>query len=70
MRIQCHSCEYILTEKEIFENINQEFADKYRKFKENIKVNTSKTLKWCPNPGCGKYVSKGKSRKVVCECGF
>ena len=27
-------------------------------------------MKWCPRPNCNHYVTKGKKKKVVCECGF
>lgn len=43
--------------------------EKYLKFKENIDVNLNPLLKWCPKADCNRYVSKGKKRKVVCDCG-
>ena len=50
---------------------SEEIFKKYVKFKENIDVDNDSELKWCPKPGCTKYVrKKGYFTSVeTCECG-
>ena len=39
---------------------------------ENIRVDNNPNLRWCPKPGCIKFVEKEKglfSTKGTCECG-
>ena len=42
---------------------------KYLKFKENIDVDLDPNLRWCGRSGCLKFVKKGKTSQVECECG-
>jgi len=40
---------------------------KYLKFKQMKLLDSDPSVKWCPRPGCDKFV-RGTSSKLVCEC--
>jgi len=63
-------CKVLIKDPQVKKLCSKELYDKYLKFKENIKVNLDKQMKWCPKVNCGKVIKKGKRAKVVCECGF
>ena len=52
----------------------QRFGDdgihkKYQRFQQNVMVDLDPKLRWCPRPGCEKYLSRnGKKSKATCEC--
>ena len=68
LKIRCpdSTCKREFEEQDIQKFGSRKVYDKYLRFKSNIDVNLNPNLKWCPRPNCPNYVSKGKTRKVVC----
>lgn len=64
------NCPLEFTREDVRKFGSLEIYTKYLKFKENIDVNLNPDLKWCPKPNCSHFISKGKSKKVKCECGM
>lgn len=73
LEIRCPQvdCNRLFTREQISKICTKPVYEKYLRFRENIEVNMSKDMKWCPAPDCGRYI-KGSNAKphVVCECGF
>jgi hypothetical protein len=71
IRIKCAdtSCSAEYTREDIRKFGSQEIFEKYLKFKENIDVSTNPNLKWCIRPDCNRFVMKGKTNRVNCDCG-
>lgn len=65
------NCNKRFTKQDIQTICKSDVYEKYLKFRENIEVNSSTNMRWCPAPNCGRYIER-KNRRVhlVCECGF
>lgn len=49
---------------------NPEYAGlykKYLKFKQMKLLDSDPLVKWCPRPGCDKFV-RGTTSKLICDC--
>lgn len=64
-------CEEKFTADDIRSVGSKELYEKYLQFKLNIDVDMNPKLKWCPKPGCNRYVEKKSifQKTVSCVCG-
>ena len=72
MELKCpeEKCECRFTKNDIKKLCKKDEYEKYLKFRENIEVNMSKNLRWCPAPNCGRFIESKSKTHVICECGF
>jgi ariadne-1 len=67
-----HKCKLRVGPSYFKKFLTKEQYTKYEKFWLTAFVDNSKTLKWCPNPGCNCVIETVLSThiEVTCECGF
>mmetsp|Transcript_26310 Transcript_26310/g.35954 ORF Transcript_26310/g.35954 Transcript_26310/m.35954 type:complete len:94 (-) Transcript_26310:151-432(-) len=63
-------CQQKFTDADIERFGSADLNEKYKRFKDNFKVDLDPNLLWCPKPGCGNVLKKedAKDDKIKCTC--
>lgn len=59
-------CEYNIDDNKVNELLGDTMYQKYKKFKLNKIISTSKDMKFCPITNCGSYAKKNVNKNVMC----